>query len=421
MAHAASANAAPLRRWQARSARRCWWWTWRVPWPPIRTSSYAQARVPRSLVPGRHPVSRRPGRVARRRARPCSISAWLAALAEDAGITILAGEQPWVPLSPGRRPLGVISVPFPIPDFAQRRDYWQANLAAAGITLDAHDLEALAGRFRLTPGQIAEAVATARNHARWRAAAQAPDQAAPHDPVRNRPSATCSPPPAPSPATTWRRWPTRSSRATPGTTSSCPTTRWPSCARSASGSSIAIVSWTSGASTASCRWAKASTRSSPALRAPARRWPPRSSPTQLGLDLYKIDLSGVVSKYIGETEKNLDRIFAAAENANAILFFDEADALFGKRSEVRDAHDRYANIEISLPAAEDGGVRGRRDPGHQPAPEPGRGVRAPAGLHRPLPVPGRSRPAAHLGRHLAGRNARWPRTWTSTSWPASSS
>jgi SpoVK/Ycf46/Vps4 family AAA+-type ATPase len=68
---------------------------------------------------------------------------------------------------------------------------------------------------------------------------------------------------------------------------------------------------------------------------------------ELGLDLYKIDLSGVVSKYIGETEKNLDRIFNAAENANAILFFDEADALFGKRSEVRDSHDRYANIEIS--------------------------------------------------------------------------
>jgi len=66
---------------------------------------------------------------------------------------------------------------------------------------------------------------------------------------------------------------------------------------------------------------------------------------ELGLDLYKIDLSSVVSKYIGETEKNLSRIFAEAETANAILFFDEADALFGKRSEVRDAHDRHANIE----------------------------------------------------------------------------
>jgi SpoVK/Ycf46/Vps4 family AAA+-type ATPase len=68
---------------------------------------------------------------------------------------------------------------------------------------------------------------------------------------------------------------------------------------------------------------------------------------ELQLDLYKIDLSQVVSKYIGDTEKNLNRIFTAATNANAILFFDEADALIGKRSEVKDAHDRYANIEIA--------------------------------------------------------------------------
>lgn len=67
----------------------------------------------------------------------------------------------------------------------------------------------------------------------------------------------------------------------------------------------------------------------------------------LGLDMYKVDLSGVVSKYIGETEKNLSRIFDEASTASAILFFDEADAIFGKRSEVKDAHDRYANIEIS--------------------------------------------------------------------------
>jgi SpoVK/Ycf46/Vps4 family AAA+-type ATPase len=65
-----------------------------------------------------------------------------------------------------------------------------------------------------------------------------------------------------------------------------------------------------------------------------------------GLDLFKIDLSNVVSKYIGETEKNLKNIFLEAETSNSILFFDEADALFGKRSEVRDSHDRYANIEI---------------------------------------------------------------------------
>jgi hypothetical protein len=68
---------------------------------------------------------------------------------------------------------------------------------------------------------------------------------------------------------------------------------------------------------------------------------------ELGLDLYKIDLSTIVSKYIGETEKNLEKIFTEAQSSNAILFFDEADAIFGKRSEVKDAHDRYANIEIS--------------------------------------------------------------------------
>jgi hypothetical protein len=68
---------------------------------------------------------------------------------------------------------------------------------------------------------------------------------------------------------------------------------------------------------------------------------------ELGLDLYRIDLSQVVSKYIGETEKNLGRVFDAAEEGGAVLLFDEADALFGRRSEVKDSHDRYANLEVS--------------------------------------------------------------------------
>jgi ATP-dependent 26S proteasome regulatory subunit len=68
---------------------------------------------------------------------------------------------------------------------------------------------------------------------------------------------------------------------------------------------------------------------------------------EVKLDLYKIDLSSLVSKYIGETEKNLKKIFEEAETSNSILFFDEADALFGKRSEVKDSHDRYANIETA--------------------------------------------------------------------------
>jgi SpoVK/Ycf46/Vps4 family AAA+-type ATPase len=68
---------------------------------------------------------------------------------------------------------------------------------------------------------------------------------------------------------------------------------------------------------------------------------------ELGLDLYRIDLSQMVSKYIGETEKNLSEVFAAAEASPVVLFFDEADALLGKRSEVSDAHDRYANLEVA--------------------------------------------------------------------------
>jgi SpoVK/Ycf46/Vps4 family AAA+-type ATPase len=68
---------------------------------------------------------------------------------------------------------------------------------------------------------------------------------------------------------------------------------------------------------------------------------------ELKKDLFRIDLGVVVSKYIGETEKNLTRVFNAAKDSGAILFFDEADALFGKRTEVKDSHDRYANIEIN--------------------------------------------------------------------------
>src|SRR6185503_13735567 len=67
----------------------------------------------------------------------------------------------------------------------------------------------------------------------------------------------------------------------------------------------------------------------------------------VGMDLHRLELAAVVSKYIGETEKNLDRAFDAARRANAVLFIDEADALLGKRSQVKDAHDRYANVEIA--------------------------------------------------------------------------
>ena len=87
-------------------------------------------------------------------------------------------------------------------------------------------------------------------------------------------------------------------------------------------------------------------RCSPAGAAPARPWPPRCSRASFGSISIASILSSVVSKYIGETEKNLKKVFDAAEEGGVLLLFDEADALFGKRSEVRDSHDRYANIEV---------------------------------------------------------------------------
>ncbi len=119
---------------------------------------------------------------------------------------------------------------------------------------------------------------------------------------------------------------------------------------------------------------------------------------ELGLDLYRIDLAGVVSKYIGETERNLRRVFDAAEEGGALLFFDEADALFGKRSEVKDSHDRYANIEVNylLQRMEDyGGVailatNQRHALDH--------GVSAAAALRDPVPVPVSGRAGACFGR-----------------------
>ena len=107
---------------------------------------------------------------------------------------------------------------------------------------------------------------------------------------------------------------------------------------------------------------------------------------ELRLDLYRIDLSSVVSKYIGETEKNLKQVFDAAEEGGALLLFDEADALFGKRSEVRDSHDRYANIEVGYLLQRMEAYQGlailttNLQIGARP------GVPAQAALHRELPV-----------------------------------
>ena len=117
---------------------------------------------------------------------------------------------------------------------------------------------------------------------------------------------------------------------------------------------------------------------------------------QLGLDLFRVDLATIVSKYIGETEKNLERIFTAADGSNAILFFDEADALFGKRSEVSRLARPLRQHRGRLPAAAHGGLSGRRHSRHQLPPQHRRRVRAAPGLPHRLPVPRSRGPPPHL-------------------------
>ena len=269
-------------------------------------------------------------------------------LSADMGIAILAGEQPWrpSPVPAGHAPAGVIVVSFPLPSFTDRQACWRVNLAASGITLDAHELETLAGRFRLTPGQIADAVATAHHHALWNTVAQAPDQAL--SPSSAQP--TVSDLIAAARAQCGHDLATLAQKIEPLYT-------WTDivlpgdalaqlreiCQRVVYGHRV-LHEWGFGRKLSLGKGINA------LFAGPSGTGKTMAAEivaNELQLDLYKIDLSSVVSKYIGETEKNLDRIFAAAENANAILFFDEADALFGKRSEVRDSHDRYANIEIS--------------------------------------------------------------------------
>ena len=125
------------------------------------------------------------------------------------------------------------------------------------------------------------------------------------------------------------------------------------------------------------------------------------------LDLYRVDLAAVVSKYIGETEKNLRAVFDAAERSGAVLFFDEADALFGKRTEVKDAHDRYANIEVDylLQRMEDyrGGVAILAT-NRRVAARPG--VPAAPALPRRVPVPRPGRPHPDLAGRVPGRRRR---------------
>jgi AAA+ superfamily predicted ATPase len=282
-------------------------------------------------------------------------------------IILLAGQQRWE--TAGFDPIQPVVIPFAMPDTALRQTCWRLALKAAGLAMHPADLAVLGDRFRLTPEQISKAVAMAINQARWRKARKHNPDSVPVPELEESSSqlsaverdgkhpSVAIPSPPPTTADLYA-----AARAQSGTVLA-------NLARKLqpkySLSDIVLPTDAKEQLIAICRQAKY-------RQLVFDQWgfdrklslgkglnvlfsgPPGTGKTmaaevianELQLDLYKIDLSQVVSKYIGETEKNLDRIFTAAENANAILLFDEADALFGKRSEVKDAHDRYANIEI---------------------------------------------------------------------------
>ena len=261
----------------------------------------------------------------------------LEALVADQGITILSGQRPWTPSD--QVVSGVLSIELSLPSFAERKACWRVHLEGADIDLDDANVNVLTGRYRLAPHQIEEAVLAARNNARWRAARSKEREVTHLDDLFEGARAQCGHKLAAlankiEPIYQWN------DIVVPDTLREqleeiCQRvihqeqvlSDWGFARKLARGIGVnALFAGVSG------------TGKTMAAEIIAR---------ELQLDLYKIDLSMVVSKYIGETEKNLSQLFEAARRANAILFFDEADALFGKRSEVHDSHDRYANIEIS--------------------------------------------------------------------------
>jgi AAA+ superfamily predicted ATPase len=255
----------------------------------------------------------------------------LQAMAMHPGVTILTGELGWRSEAP--EPLGVVTVAFPLPDFHQRRKVWLHHLQSHKTVIEEDELTALAARFRLTTVQIADAVMTVTQQAKW----------------NDRPLTTLD---------LFAAARSQAGHRLEGLARKIePTYGWedivlPSAqlvqlqelCNQAKYRQVVFEEWGFGDKLSLGKGLNVLFSGLPGT---GKTMGAEVIAQELQLDLYKIDLSQIVSKYIGETEKNLDRIFTAAANSNAILLFDEADALFGKRSEVQDAHDRYANIEVA--------------------------------------------------------------------------
>ncbi len=259
------------------------------------------------------------------------------------GTLILAGAAPWVP---GTLDFSRV-VPFPLSQLSarQRADGWGAALTALGCRVDETALEELGARYRFSTRQIEDAAALATTMARARTGGT----------QREKKSAK-NVAPTPGELALAARRQTGHSLATLATRIE-PVHRWsdlvlPDDVLTQLRELLDRVlhrdrvldSWGFGSRFSRGKGVNA-LFSGPS--GTGKTMGAEIIAGELGLDLFRVELAGVVSKYIGETERNLDRIFAAAERTDGIVFFDEADALFGKRSEVHDSHDRYANLEIS--------------------------------------------------------------------------
>ncbi|RPK33040.1 ATP-dependent zinc metalloprotease FtsH [Streptomyces sp. ADI91-18] len=286
-----------------------------------------------------------------------------ALLAGHDGPVVVEGAGEWAPLD--RRALGFLTVPVAPYGVAARRALWERELAAQGVRADPADLRAVADRFRLGPDRIADAALTAVAEAARRTTPGRPcprntsdTSGAPARPSRPGASGAPGAPDAPTREELFASARAQSRHRLAALAQRVETVYgWddlvlpPDCAaqlaevceRVAHGRQV-MDDWgfehtlSRGRGVSALFTGPPGTGKTMAAEVIAR---------ELGLDLVKIDLSTVVSKYVGETEKNLERVFTAAADTDAVLLFDEADALFGKRSEVREAHDRYANIEIA--------------------------------------------------------------------------
>ncbi|MGK7884148.1 MAG: AAA family ATPase [Crocosphaera sp.] len=261
-------------------------------------------------------------------------------LRQAKGIIILSGS----PSDEIRFSHGVIPVAFPKPDFSQRRIYWETHLKANDIILDDQQLDILANRFRLTSENIENAVSQACYQCLWRNLSQR-NHLESHDPIKPilndlliaaRDQSDQSLSGLAQKSKSHYYW---SDLILPSDQHS----QIEEICNQAKYRYLVYETWGFNYKLSAGKGLNVLFSGPPGT---GKTMAAQVIANELKLDLYKIDLSQVVSKYIGETEKNLNRIFMAAETANAILLFDEADTLFGKRSEVRDAHDRYANIEV---------------------------------------------------------------------------